>query len=46
MSTNIAYLALMVLFLSILVYLGGAIQKKRQGQYINGVQFQKKLDFP
>ena len=46
MSTNIAYLALMVLFLSILVYFGGRDSKKQRGQYVNGVRFQKSFEFP
>ena len=47
MNTNIAYLALMGLFLSILIYLGGANQKSPGGgQYVNGVRFQKKIGFP
>ena len=43
MSTNIAYLALTVLFLLILVYFGGRNSKKSRGQYVNGVRFQKKF---
>ena len=45
MCTNIAYLALMILFLSILVYFGGRDSKKPRGQYVNGVQFQKSFGF-
>ena len=47
MNTNIAYLALMVLFLSILVYFGGGRDlKKPRGQYVNGVRLQKNIGFP
>ena len=46
MNTNIAYVVLMVLFLSILVYFGGRDSKKPQGQYVNGVRFQKNFGFP
>ena len=43
---NITYLALIVLFLSILVYFGGRGLKKPWGRYVNGVRFQKKIGFP
>ena len=46
MSTNTAHLALMVLFLSIIVYFWGRDSKKPLVQYINGVQFQKDFGIP
>ena len=46
MNTNIADLALVVLFLLILVYFGGHNSKKPWRQYVNGVRFQKKFGFP
>ena len=45
MNTNIAYLVLMILFLSILVYFGGHDSKKPQEQYVNRSNF-KKIGFP
>ena len=45
-TTNIAYLALMVFILSILVYFGGRDSKKPQGQEVNGVRFEKNFGFP
>ena len=46
MNTNIAYLALMILFLSILVYFGGCDSKKPREQYVHGVRFQNNIAFP
>ena len=46
MSTNIAYLSLMVLFLSTLVCFEGRDSKKSRGQWVNEVRFQKKIGFP
>ena len=45
MSINIAYLALAVLYLSILVCFGGRDSKKLLGQLVNGVRFQKNVGF-
>ena len=45
MNTNIGYLALMILFLSILVFFEGRNSKKPQGQYVNGIRFQKNFGF-
>ena len=46
MSTNIAYLALVIPILRVISYLRRQDSKKSQGQYLNGVQFQKKFGFP
>ena len=50
MNTSIAYLALMVLFLSILVYFGKRDLKKPRRQYVTdltiSVRFQKNFGFP
>ena len=45
MSTNFAYLALVIPILWVFSDLGGRNSKKPRGQYLNGVQFQKNFEF-
>ena len=45
MSTNIAYLALVIPILSVFSDLRGRDSKKPRGQYLNEVQFQKNFGF-
>ena len=46
MSTNFAYLALVILILLVFSDLRTRDLKKPRGQYLNGVQFQKNFGFP
>ena len=46
MSTNIVYLALVIPILRVFSDLRVRESKKPQGQYLNGVRFQKKFGFP
>ena len=45
MSTNIAYLALVIPILSVFSDLKGRDSKKPRGQYLTEVQFQKNFGF-